>query len=131
MQFIKETAFPRVKDLLRRFDKILKTPGSLMRISLILSAYNLIVFNIPFFKVLSECISSNLNGIWIFASMLIIMFVLDFLVYYLLLYLGRIVGKCIIAFTLIGNSICLYFLHTFNALIDRTMMGNVFGTQTD
>lgn len=129
MQFIKETAFPRVKDLLRRFDKILKTPGSLMRISLILSAYNLIVFNIPFFKVLSECISSNLNGIWIFASMLIIMFVLDFLVYYLLLYLGRIVGKCIIAFTLIGNSICLYFLHTFNALIDRTMMGNVFGTQ--
>ena len=107
MQFIKETAFPRVKDLLRRFDKILKTPGSLMRISLILSAYTLIVFNIPFFKVLSECISSNLNGIWIFASMLIIMFVLDFLVYYLLLYLGRIVGKCIIAFTLIGNSICL------------------------
>ena len=109
--------------------KRLNTPKSLTYVCAVLSAYNMFVFNIPFFKEVFNSISSNFSGTWIAVSMFILMFVLNFLVYYLLMYIGRIVGKCIIAFTIVGNAFCLYFLHNFNALIDRTMMENVFNTQ--
>lgn len=118
-----------LKDTFRKFVLSLKTPGKLTRICLILSAYTLFAFNIPFFKEVCSRISDNFNGIWIVASMSVVMLALNFLIYYLLLYLGRSVGKFIIAFTLIANSACLYFMNTFNVLIDKTMMGNVFNTR--
>lgn len=57
------------------------------------------------------------------------MFALNFLVYYLVLFLGRFVGKCILAFTFIGNAISLYFINTYQVLITDKMMGNVFNTR--
>ena len=118
-----------LKDTFRKFVLSLKVPGKLTRICLTLSAYTLFAFNIPFFKEVCSRISDNFNGIWIVASMSVVMLALNFLIYYLLLYLGRSVGKFIIAFTLIANSACLYFMNTFNVLIDKTMMGNVFNTR--
>lgn len=126
--FVTEKVMPKVTSIFKRINGTLKTPGGLTRICTILSAYTLIAFNIPFFKEVFSRIADNWNGAWIAASMIIIMFVLNYFIYYILLYLGRIVGKCIIAFTLIGNAACLYFMNTYNALIDRSMMGNVFGT---
>ena len=116
-------------DTFRKIKISLQTPGTLTRICLILSAYTLFAFNIPFFKEVCSRISDNLNGVWIVISMSIVMLALNFFIYYLLIYLGRIVGKCIIAFTLIGNAACIYFMNTFNVLIDKTMMGNVFNTR--
>jgi lipid A ethanolaminephosphotransferase len=108
---------------------VIKTPGSIMRICTILSAYTLIAFNIPLFKEVYSRVDGDWNGIWILTSFLIAFFVLNFLTYYILLYLGRIVGKCIITLTFICNAASLYFINTYNAYLDRSMMGNVFGTQ--
>ena len=119
----------RIKELLVKFRDILDAPAKLTRICLILSAYTLIAFHIPFFGDVIERISGNFGGVWIFISMIIIMLTLNFFVYYLLLYLGRIVGKIIIAFTMIANAACFYFIVSYNTLIDRAMMGNVFGTK--
>ena len=117
------------RDTFRKFKISLQTPGTLTRICLTLSAYTLFAFNIPFFAEVCGRVSDNFNGGWIVVSMSIVMLALNFLIYYLLIYLGRIIGKSIIAFTLIGNSACLYFMNTFNVLIDKTMMGNVFNTR--
>ena len=117
------------KDTFRKFNQTLKKPATLTRVCLILSAYTLIAFNIPFFVEVFGRISSSLNGIWIAASMFIIMLALNFCIYYLILYLGRIVGKCIIALTFALNALCVYFMTNFHVLIDRTMMGNVFNTE--
>ena len=95
----------------------------------LLSAYTLLAFHEPFFSYVTDNVSKNFSGAWIVCSMAIVMFVLNYFVYYLLLYLGRVVGKYIIAFTLIGNAICLYFINTYNVLIDMSMMGNVFNTE--
>ena len=57
------------------------------------------------------------------------MLALNFFVYYLVLFLGRIVGKCILAFTFIGNAVSLYFIDTYQVLITDKMMGNVFNTR--
>lgn len=119
----------KIKEIFRKFGEILNTPASLTRICLILSAYTLIAFHTPFFGDVFDRVSCNLNGAWIVVSMFIIMLTLNFFVYYLLLYIGRAVGKGIIAFTMIANAACFYFITTYNTLIDRAMMGNVFGTK--
>lgn len=119
----------KIKEIFLRFRESLSRHASLTRICLILSAYTLIAFHVPFFTDVFASISGNLNGIWIATSMFLIMLALNFLVYYLLLYLCRIVGKCIIALTMLINAGCLYFINTYHVLIDSTMMGNVFNTQ--
>ena len=117
------------KDTFRKLKQTLDKPVRLTSICLIISAYTLFAFNIPFFIEVIDRVSGNLNGIWIVASMCIIMLALNFCICYLLLFLGRVVGKALIALTLVLDALCVYFMVNFNVLIDRTMMGNVFNTQ--
>ncbi len=109
--------------------EFLKQKRSLTYVCLLLSIYITLAFHYPFFSYVAENVSENFSGIWLVISMAILMPALNYLIYYLLLYLGRIVGKCIISLTLVGNAIGLYFINTYNVLIDRNMMGNVFNTQ--
>lgn len=109
----------------------LKSEISVTRMCLILSAYTLIVFHGPFYDYLLDCEITLSNGLLILATLTILMLVINFLVYYILLYLGRVVGKVIICLTLIGNAVALYFIDTYNVLIDMQMMGNVFHTQSN
>ena len=102
---------------------------SLAYVCALLSIYTLLAFHYPFFAYVTSNVSHDINGAWIVCSMALLMLALNYLVYYLLLYLGRVVGKSIIAITLVGNAIALYFVNTYNVLIDRSMMGNVFNTQ--
>ena len=117
------------KDTFRKLKIQWQQPATLTRICLTLSAYTLFVFNIPFFSEVFDRVSCNFNGVWIMTSMFIVMLALNFGIYYLLLYLGRVVGKTLIALTMILNALCIYFINNFHVLIDRTMMGNVFNTQ--
>ena len=95
----------------------------------LLSIYTLVAFHYPFFSYVAENVNHNFNGIWIIFSLVIVMLALNYLIYYLLLYLGRVVGKSIMALLLVGNALCFYFINIFNALINRSMMGNFFNTQ--
>lgn len=95
----------------------------------LLSAYTLVAFHYPFFSYIVENVSRDFSGAWLVCSMVVIMLALNYLFYYLLLYLGRTVGKYIVALTLLADAACYYFMNTYNVLIDRSMMGNVFNTQ--
>lgn len=108
---------------------LLNRKRSVAYVCMILSAYTMVAFNYPFFSYISENTSNDIDGLWIVCSVYILMFVLNYLVYYILLFFGRVVGKCIIAILLVGNAICLYFINSYNTLIDMTMMGNVFNTR--
>lgn len=119
----------RFRERKEEITTFLNKKRSLSCISFILSLYTLIAFHNPFFSYVTENVGKDLNGAWIVISMVIIMLALNFMVYFLLLYIGRIVGKYIIAFTLVGNAICLYFINTYNVLIDMSMMRNVFETE--
>lgn len=105
------------------------TPQSITRTCIVLSLYTVIAFNIPAFRIVLENIECNWNGALIFSSVAILMSVLNYFFYYLLLWIGRAVGKGIIAFTLIGNAISLYFINVYNVWITDSMMGNVFNTR--
>ena len=106
-----------------------KKPASLTVVSAILSLYTLLAFHLPFFKDVVSKIQANFNGVLITISMVLIMFALNFFIYYLILFCTRTFGKWLIALTMICNGACFYFISAYNVLIDRDMMGNFYNTQ--
>ena len=106
----------------------LRKPKGIKGTSLVLSIFTTLAFHIPAFKAVLDNIESGWNGILIFASVAILMLAVNYFFYYLLLWLGRFVGKIIIAFTFIADAISLYFINTYEVLITDMMMGNVFNT---
>ena len=98
-------------------------------VALVLSIFTSVAFHIPFFKLVLERIEGGLNGILITGGLAVIMLALNFFFYCLLLYCGRFIGKCIVAFSFIADAVSLYFINTYEVLITDKMMGNVFNTQ--
>ena len=104
-------------------------PHSIKATSLALSIYTTLAFHIPAFRAVLDNIEGGWNGTLIFASVAVLMLAANYLLYYLLLWTGRIVGKAIIAFSFIADAISLYFINTYEVLITDMMMGNVFNTR--
>ena len=109
--------------------KYFKEKASLTVFCAILSAFTLIAYNIPAFRFAANDLNGGFEAVVIISSLVVIMLALNYFVYYLILWLGRTVGKCIVALSFIFNSIALYFINTFDVSIDDSMMGNVFNTQ--
>ena len=106
-----------------------KKPTTANVVCMVLSAFTLIAFHTAFFKHVITHIEGGFNGVLITGGLAIVMLALNYLIYYILLFAGRIVGKAILAFTFIGNAVTLYFINTYEVLITSQMMGNVFNTQ--
>ena len=97
--------------------------------SIILSIFTVAAFHIPFFRHVLNTVEGGFNGAMIFCSLAVLMLALDFFFYYLVLYAGRIVGKCILGFMFIADAVSLYFINSYEVLITDKMMGNVYNTQ--
>ena len=97
--------------------------------SLVLAVFTLVAFHVPFFKHLLANIEPGPNGVVIAVTAALLLLVLDFLLYYVLAWLLRFVGKCLVAFTLFGDAVMLYFVNNYDVLVTDEMMGNVFRTQ--
>lgn len=109
--------------------KLFKSKAKLSVVCAVLSFFTVAAFHIPFFRHAAANVEGGFNGVLIIASLALLMAAIDYFLYYLLLWLGRGVGRFLVAFTLIGDSICLYFINTYDVIIDDSMMGNVFNTQ--
>lgn len=109
--------------------KFLKRPISLQAECMILSAFTLVAYHIPFFRLVMDKIEGGFNGVLITAGLAVLMLALNHFFYYLVLYTGRFVGRCILAFTFVADAISLYFINSYEVLITDSMMGNVFNTQ--
>ncbi len=109
--------------------KYLKRPSSLTAFALMLSLFTVFAYHYPFFSAVFRNTESDFNGFLIRGGFLVLMVALNFFFYYLLVFLGRFVGKCILALTFIADALSLYFVVTYNVWITDKMMGNVFNTQ--
>ena len=114
---------------LESFKEFFNRKRSIAYMCALLSAYTLVAFHYPFFSYVAENVSHDFSGFWLIGSLVVIMLALNYMIYYLLLYIGRVIGKWIIALSLVANAFCFYFICTYNALIDRSMMGNFYNTQ--
>ena len=97
--------------------------------SLVLSVFTLAAFHVPFFRHMLSCLDGGPNAVLLVGGAILLLLALDYLLYYLLAFLLRLVGKCIIAFTLFGDAVMLYFVRNYEVLVTDDMMGNFFRTQ--
>lgn len=98
-------------------------------LSALLSVLTLLLFHLPFFRHAAGQVESGFNGVFILAGLGLILLAGNYMIIYLLLYLGRIAGKVLVGFFyFIGNSIAIYFINTYDVMLDDTMMGNVLNT---
>ena len=97
--------------------------------SAVVSLLTLVLFHLPFFRHAVQNVESGFNGTIIIVCLALLMLALNFFACYLLLYLGRIAGKIILGLSFIGNAVTLYFINTYDVIVDDTMMGNVWNTR--
>lgn len=97
---------------------------------LIVSFINLILYQFPFFKfVINNIDTKSFNGVFLIFSLIIAMIFLNALVFYIIMFLLRSIGKWLLILTLNISAICVYFINTYGVIIDKTMIGNVFNTR--
>ena len=109
--------------------KLFSQTKSITFISAVLSIYTLLAYHYPLFSVIVENLEGGFNSVIITAGFAVLMLAANFFFYNLILYLTRSVGKWIVAFTLVGDAIMLYFVNTYDVLVTDSMMGNVFNTK--
>ena len=109
--------------------KNLKKNIKLTTFCIVLSAFTVLAYHFPFFRLVLDNTEGGLNGTLIFAGLGVLMLALNFFFYYLVLYLGRFIGRCILGFMFIADAVTLYFINTYEVLVTDKMMGNVFNTQ--
>ena len=95
----------------------------------LLSVITCVLYHIPFLSYIPAHVQPGPNGVFIFISWLTLLLAVNFLGYTLVLFLGRKVGKFLTGVSLIINAVCLYFINTYDVMLDDTMMGNVFNTR--
>lgn len=108
---------------------VLKKKAKLTAVCAFLSLFTLVAYHIPFFTVAASKLEGTWRTVLVMASLVLLVTAISYFFYYLVLWLGRVVGKCIVAFTFIGNATALYFINTYEVVIDDAMMGNVFNTR--
>ena len=105
-------------------------PISLFAFSCIVSIGTLLLYNIPFFNYVSQNTNESTGGIiFLQASLVIIMLVLNFMLTYLSMWLLRIVARILLAIFAIINATAVYFIITYSAIINATTIENVFNTR--
>ncbi|GIM50937.1 phosphoethanolamine transferase EptA [Capnocytophaga stomatis] len=109
--------------------KILKNNLSLTRFALLMSLLNFLLFHYSFFNFVFENIDyKGFSGIVTIISLVILMLVANFFTFYLIFFLSRKVGKFLLVIFFILNAIAVYFINTYNIIVDESMIGNVINT---
>lgn len=110
------------------FPKKIKLPYYALLVSLI----NVLLYNLPFFSFVYHDIDrATFNGVMLITSLVVVSVALNAFIFYLGLYLLRILGKWILVLFFTLNALCVYFINTYGVMIDITMIGNVLNTNYD
>ena len=108
---------------------LLKSDVKLTYFALLMSVVNFLFYHFPFYAfVVNDVDYHSLNGVILIVSLVVVMLVANFLVFYLILFLFRFVGKLLLAVSFVLNSVAVYFVNTYSVIMDESMIGNVFNT---
>ena len=110
--------------------KLFREKASLTAYCLVLSLFTLAAFHVPFFSHAIKLVDGGFNGALIIGTAALLLFCMDFLLYYLLVGCGRMVGKILICLTFIGDAVMLFGVVAYDVLVTDEMMGNVLRTQS-
>lgn len=101
----------------------------LIHFVLVISGLNFLLFHFPFFSfVFNNLDYKSFTGISIVISLVVLMLVLNAFVFYLIYSASTVVGKCLTVLFFLVNSVAVYFVNSYNVIIDESMVGNVLNT---
>ncbi len=110
--------------------KSVMRPISLFAFSCIVSVWTLLLYNIPFFRYVADNSNESAGGkVFLLASLVVVMLVLNFMLTYLAMFLLRVVGRVLLALFTLINATALYFIITYHVIINATTIENVFNTR--
>lgn len=92
---------------------------------------NILLYHFPLFHfTLSHINKASLGGWLIFLTVLTSLFLVTAIVLFALMLASRRLTKFFVMVMFVGNAVALYFIVTYQVILDRSMMGNVFNTNT-
>ena len=113
-----------------KITRLFNRPLSLFAFSAIVSLATMLLYNIPFFEyALQNTNQSTGVRLFLIASLVVVMLLVNFMMTYLIMYLLRMAGRILLAILAIINATSLYFILTYNIIIDEITIGNVFNTR--
>ena len=90
---------------------------------------DLILFHLPLFRYASGNLDAfSLGGIQTLATLPVVIFIVTSSVLYLLFIVSRHLVKPVCVFLALGNSVALYFMVNYQAILSKSMMSNVLHT---
>lgn len=96
---------------------------------LLVSLGNLALYHFPLYAFARGNLDlPSLHGFLTLSTLLVTVFVATATLLFVTLALARRLVKPVCMFVAVGNSVALYFVVTYQVVLDRTMMGNVFNT---
>ena len=105
-------------------------PISLFAFACIVSVCTLLLYNIPFFKYVADHANASAGGKTVLlASLAVIMLAVNFLMACLTMFCLRRAGRIVLAILSMINATAVYFIITYNVMMDATTIGNVFNTR--
>ena len=103
---------------------------SLFTFSSIVSLGTLLFYNVPFCSYVAQHTDEPTGGkLFLLASLVVIMLVLNLMMTYLVMWLLRVVGRVLLAVLAVINATALHFILTYGVIIDATTIENVFNTR--
>lgn len=98
---------------------------------LILAAANTLLFHLPLANYsLNNINASSLNGLRTLFTLLVIVFAVSVILFFTITLISTRLLKWLAVMAAVGNAIALYFINTYQVILDKSMMGNIFNTQT-
>ena len=104
-----------------------KRPVSVVWFSAVVSLFTLIAYHKPLFGYVADNVEGS--GAVIIISFALLIIVFNFMFTMLFMRLLRMVGRIIIALSFVANGAALYFVNTYEVLLTRDVMGNLFNTR--
>ncbi|MET0029730.1 MAG: phosphoethanolamine--lipid A transferase EptA [Candidatus Thiodiazotropha sp.] len=106
--------------------------GSLIGLLLMLSLFNLALYHWPLFRFAFDNLEAiNLDTVLILITVSVVIVVVTLILLSLLLLISQRLLKPVGIIMLIGNSVALYFIKTYQVVLDKTMMSNVMNTDVN
>lgn len=108
---------------------MLKNNIKVTHFALLMSFLNFLFFHFPFFSFVVKNVDyKSFNGVFLIISLIIVVLVVNALIFYLICFLSRYVGKFLLVLFFIISAVAVYFINTYGVLIDKSMIGNILNT---
>ena len=119
-----------MNEMMNTVVRLLRKPLSLLTFSCVVSIGTLLLYNIPFFNYAADNTNESTGGkLFLMVSLVILMLVVNFMMTCLIMFTMRMVGRVLLAILSLINATAVYFVYTYNVIIDEITIGNVFNTR--